>query len=452
MIMTKSYFRIGLLGLALTCTLGIGAKNNSLPGSGTDDEPYLIATYSDLKQIATDLTAIYSLTADIDATNSLNENSGAGWTPLGTSSTSSFSGKLHGHGHVISNLFINLPLADTGSNVGLFGYITAAAIDSVGVTNANITGNTNVGGLIGTSNGGTITNSFTTGSVTGTSFVGGLIGLTTASATSYSFSTAAVNVVSSGGGGLVGSNNYASTINYSYSTGKVTATGTSTSIVGGLVGFLGGTVSNSYSKSEIANGVAQVGGLVGTAFSNPMGAKSSIVNSYSIGKVNGTAATIGGLVGANPLTGTTVTNSYWNSETSGQTTSVLGTGRTAANLKLSSTFASWDFTNIWKIDTFNDGYPYLAWQKTTSTVTSVDNLSSVTPTVLILQKENGFVVKLANEKLLNSILHIYSAVGSEVYHQKITSELTDVNLPKGQYIGRVQKSTGESITFKTLVY
>ena len=448
--MTKTYLRIGFIALALTYTLGISAKNNSLPGSGTDDEPYLISSYSDLKLIANDLTSVYSLTADIDAAASLNENSGAGWSPLGTSSTSSFSGKLFGHGHVISNLFINLPLATTGSNVGLFGYIAAATIDSVGVTSANITGNSNVGSLIGFSNGGTITHSFSTGSVTGASYVGGLIGFTNASATSYSYSTAAVNVATTGGGGLVGSNNYASTINYSYSTGKVTGTGTSTAIVGGLVGFLGGTVSNSYSKSEIANGVDQVGGLVGTAFSNPMGAKSSILNSYSVGKVNGTAASIGGLVGSNPVPLTTVTNSYWDKEASGKPASVLGVGKTTAELKLSSTFTLWDFTNTWKIDTKNAGYPYLAWQTFNTSTGLSATKSSIN--LAVFNSANGFSVKVNNiDKFQGAKLNIYSIVGKLISQTVLTEQITDVQIGKGQYIGSVITKTGEKESFKVSV-
>ena len=58
---------------------------------------------------------------------------------------------------------------------------------------------------------------------------------------------------------------------------------------------------------------------------------------------------------------TTIHNSYWDIETSGQTTSGGGEGKTTAEMKQQATFIGWDFTNIWDII---EGvtYPYLRWQ------------------------------------------------------------------------------------------
>ena len=74
-------------------------------------------------------------------------------------------------------------------------------------------------------------------------------------------------------------------------------------------------------------------------------------------------------------TGGTVTNSFYDTTTSGKTDSGTqsnkGTGKTTAQMKTLATFTdtttsglstSWDFNNIWKIDTsgtVNGGYPYL---------------------------------------------------------------------------------------------
>jgi hypothetical protein len=44
-----------------------------------------------------------------------------------------------------------------------------------------------------------------------------------------------------------------------------------------------------------------------------------------------------------------VTDCFWDKETSGQTTSAGGTGKTTAQMKTLSTFteASWDFASVW---------------------------------------------------------------------------------------------------------
>jgi len=58
---------------------------------------------------------------------------------------------------------------------------------------------------------------------------------------------------------------------------------------------------------------------------------------------------------------TTIHNSYWDIETSGQSSSDGGEGKTTAEMKQQATFIGWDFTNIWDII---EGvtYPYLRWQ------------------------------------------------------------------------------------------
>jgi hypothetical protein len=62
------------------------------------------------------------------------------------------------------------------------------------------------------------------------------------------------------------------------------------------------------------------------------------------------------LVGWN--NGGTTTNSYWDIETSGQSTSDGGTGKTTAEMKTQSTYTNWDFVNIWAIKE-GVSYPYL---------------------------------------------------------------------------------------------
>jgi filamentous hemagglutinin family protein len=173
-----------------------------------------------------------------------------------------------------------------------------------------------------------------------------------------------VNIIgNSGVGALVGYNPHG-TVNRSYSTGSVSGT----TYVGGLVGDNNGTINDSYSLAAVS-GSDSVGGLVGYNGTSTNGA--SINRSYSTGSVNG-STNIGGLIGYQLLTGT-VTNSFWDTDTSGQTTSEGGTGLTTTEMKNLANFTTattangnvnpnWDFTNTWK--NF-DGYskPYLAWQQ-----------------------------------------------------------------------------------------
>src|SRR3989339_86776 len=142
-------------------------------------------------------------------------------------------------------------------------------------------------------------------------------------------------------GALVGYNN-GGTITNSYATGSVRGD----LRIGGLVGENTGTITNSYTTASVT-GVYHVGGLSGSNYG-------AITNSYATGRV--TAYFLqGGLIGWN--NGGTITNSYWDKETSGQTTSGGGTGKTTAEMKTQSTYIGWDFTNIWCMCT-ND-YPKL---------------------------------------------------------------------------------------------
>jgi len=67
-----------------------------------------------------------------------------------------------------------------------------------------------------------------------------------------------------------------------------------------------------------------------------------------------------------------VSNCFWDTQTSGQSSSAAGTGKTTAEMKTLSTFTSagWDFegeiangtNNYWDLSgSINNGYPYLSW-------------------------------------------------------------------------------------------
>ncbi len=303
-----------------TTALVIGGTSytviNSLGAAGS-------TTGTDLQGISGNLSGSYALGSNIDASATATWNAGAGFAPIGNSTTP-FIGTMDGLGHSISNLTINLP---TTNYVGLIGESgTASVIRNVGLIGGSVSGADYVGGLVG-QNYGTVNNNYLTGSVSGASNVsvnvGGLVGSNGGTVNS-SYITGSVSAsansatggVSVNVGGLVGSNG--GTVNNSYSTGSVSAASNNTAgdnfvNVGRLVGSNGGTVNNSYatgsvSSVSIAGGPLNVGGLVG--FNN----YGTVSNSYATGSVS-SEGNVGGLVGGND--GGTISNSYATGSVSG---------------------------------------------------------------------------------------------------------------------------------------
>ena len=169
-------------------------------------------------------------------------NSGTGWTPIGTHATR-YAGNFKGNGHIIDNLFISRS-GDT--HQGLFGVIASGArTETLGATNANVTGG-NFSGILFGANHGAIVACYTTGNVTGPSYVGGLTGWTGGSI-STSYSTAYVSGADRVGG-LVGTQSSTGSITNSYSTGRVNRSSGSATTIGGLLGstIAGAGVTASY--------------------------------------------------------------------------------------------------------------------------------------------------------------------------------------------------------------
>ncbi len=292
-------------------------------------------------------------------------NTGAGWSPI-----NNFAATFEGNGNTISGLFIN---RTTNMN-GLFGMVASTGkIRNVGLTGVNVTGGTQTGALAGT-NSGAISGSYAEGTVTttgdnggglaGDNSIGGMITASYAAVTVSGGASAerlgglvglnlatiqaryATGAVSGGAsaerlGGLVGLN--LATIQARYATGAVSG-GASSRDVGGLTGRNAHTVRASYAASA-ASGNERVGGLVGSTST-----ASAITASYSTGVVTSVltaggriVAVVGGLIGIN---NGTVTDSYWNTTTSGQAISDGGTGKTTGELQTptdyTGIYANWD--------------------------------------------------------------------------------------------------------------
>ena len=184
-------------------------------------------------------------------------STGEGWTPIGSPSKK-FTATFDGNGHVVSNLYIYRP---NDNNQGLFEWASNADIKNVGLENVDVTGDCNVGGLVGNGSNSIISNCYATGDVVGGGWVGGLVGEGSSSTISNCYATGSVTGTRtySNVGGLVGYGQNRIIISSSYSTGSVTGNNN----VGGLLGWSNyGTINNSYSTGTVT-GNANVGGLLG---------------------------------------------------------------------------------------------------------------------------------------------------------------------------------------------
>lgn len=356
---------------------------------------------------------------------------------------------LYGGGLIGSAKNIVINNSTTNGNIigrsyigGLVGDISKdynnlkASLISRSVSCGNISARNYVGGLLGYTNTAIITDSHSEVDISdGHLRVGGLCGNCRSIINSYA--TGDINTwggenfqsdpsyYASGIGGLAGSVSDGNIIN-SYATGDITLVPQDNNMslrVGGLIGYavLGYVPSmdivNSYARGNILiDGPAQhVGGLLGQS----MGAQ--VHNSYSTGNINisGDETYVGGLIGdvfyferrpdaptyIQDPTGVYSTHScYWNTETSGQSTSHGGFGRYTDDMTFeydSNTFISWDFVNVWAHDVDyneNDGYPYLLQnphlEKTSDKLENVGSSGSFYP--LILVSENGEIIETSN--------------------------------------------------------
>ena len=203
------------------------------------------------------------------------------------------------------------------------------------VSNAFVTGTViglnDVGGLIGNSNINTfVSGSYSRAAVIGSgNKIGGLIGSAYHAVVDRSFATGAVTAGNNSidVGGLIGWHDYGSLTDV-YATGPVTA-GTGAQFVGGLTGTNWVSVTRAYALGDVTAGAGSdsVGGLVGQNIGPGYG---TISMSYSTGQVSASGSTnVGGFVGNN--SGGVISNSYWDSHTSGQ---VSGFGADTGSISL----------------------------------------------------------------------------------------------------------------------
>lgn len=354
----------------------LGTKKTSLIHDGT----IYSAIYSaqDLQNISNDVKGYYLLMNDIDL-------EGITWQPIGNKSAP-FAGKLNADSHKITNLNLDT----TVDYAGLFGYMDTAEvknlelanvsikntrnytgalagivqnksiIDNVGVTSGSVEGKDSTGGLIGYSKGyshdaeAKVSNVYSLVNVTGTSKVGGLIGHNENTNLNNAYATGDVTGMLDEVGGLIGNNALNSYVENVFATGDVSGRKT----VGGLVGNqnsayvdtnLGGLIQNAYATGNVS-GEGNVGGVIGhnqDGIVNNVFALNGRLNSVdptTYGKAIGVGSgnnvfipeTMNGIGGTHSLTGLLT-----NEEVTSQ-----------------ETYAAFDFTNTWGMDS-ESGLPIL---------------------------------------------------------------------------------------------
>lgn len=255
----------------------VWAADGTLSGSGTEADPYLIASADDLKAFrdkvnAGERTACAKLTADINLNNEE-------WTPIGGNSgyaTEYYSGDFDGNGKTISNFSITKA---TYNFAGFFSYVKdSATIHDLKISKATISSSkNNVGGIVGTIIDGTIQNCSFDGAVTGTTkgYAGGIAGY------------------------LGNQKTTTPTIKNCANFGSISA-----GYAGGITGYakFSNPIQNCYNRGTIT-GQSRTGGIVGQ---NMNGAK--IDSCFNIGALSGTS--IGAISGFNGVT-SSIINCYW---------------------------------------------------------------------------------------------------------------------------------------------
>lgn len=290
-------------------------------GSGTESDPYQIATAEQLDQVRNHLDKSFILTVDVDLAGYEN------WEPIGTFQPVSsapedaenpdpemaFSGAFDGNGHSISNVKIDLP---TSFAVGLFGCDVGSesnlgSIHDLTVETVDVTGYYLAGGVVDLQHQNfTLENVALTGlnMVQGLQGVGGIVGTSFDTVKDCS-AIADITIIGDDGacaGVVVGGTDGGSLIDCTATGGSVTATGNSCWALGGVCGA-------PYSAPEITNCEAEnvtitasginnrlIGGLVGFTGTygedDPTSVTGCTVTSTTITVSAGTTC-VGGLVG-----------------------------------------------------------------------------------------------------------------------------------------------------------
>ena len=408
-----------------------------------------ISSYDDLNNIIRNDMASgktngsYYLTTDIVIPN------GAQWLPFGkkmdwagsnNANLTQFEGVFDGKGHSIINLTIdkNNPFEDVPANFynmsGLFSRLGYnAVVKNLGLENVNITGGTPSGGLAGVmfgngtsladkvdGTGVTIENVFVTGKITGNTEVGGIVGrsnncpLNTIRNCYVNAAVEAVNANNCWAGGIVGcmNNGWNLLLENVYAAGSVTSTG----YAGGLLGYTNNAATNNDQPFSLT-----VTGSVVVANTISGGTESKLFNCL-------------GLLDPSKVS---ITESWGRNDIG----VAGGDTRNPADFKSGFFYENtlgWNFMDIWKIETgWKYSYPVFIWQ-----VKDPSNINMPKDTQLWnVSGSNNAIEVTASAP---SFLSVYNVAGNEVFAAQV-SEYISIPVNQGIYILKLKSAGKESV-------
>ena len=177
--------RFGVFLITAALIAGMVGCDGFAPGPcpyGPPSENLEIQTWYDLDAVRHNLAGHHTLMNDLDSTTAGYEelasptaSVGKGWEPIGFFYEAPFRGSLDGGEYQIRDLFINRPHQDHA--VALFGCVyETGVIKDIGVVNFTVAGWVWVGALVGDNDGFVVNCYCTMGNVTGDWDVGGLVG------------------------------------------------------------------------------------------------------------------------------------------------------------------------------------------------------------------------------------------------------------------------------------
>lgn len=225
-------------------------------GNGTNGNPYIVSSCSQLTYLAYSSGAYFSLNQDLDCLS-------LGNAVIIGDATHIFTGVFDGQGHKIT-IAIDNP---TTTHTGLFRRSSGATIKNLWVDGSIINANANdVGGVLGLGDANTLISSVrSTVSISGTGHnYGGIVGFMQGNGVvSDSYWTGTINAQSTAGG--IAGFLYASYVDHAYSTGSVTTTADE---AGGIVGYMSSDsgVLTTFSAAHISL-TPNSGGIIGNLFS-----------------------------------------------------------------------------------------------------------------------------------------------------------------------------------------
>ena len=461
-------------------------------GDGSYGNPYHISTWQNLYWLSqNDVYYKYCIqTNDINFGDADPEiqtwDSLRGFDPIKLHS-------YHGKGYSIDSLYIYRPTENyvgflqstpnfsnidslilTNVNITGLDYVGGLSGSIFGIVNdchvsGNVAGERVVGGLVGVNNHDNsdayaeIRNSVSTCNVTGVDYIGGLAGISSA-AIYDSHSTNAIIQGDQYVGGLVGRGSWDMIDMAPYEILRCFAANEvrGSTNVGGFVGANSGIIQNCFSKGDVIveEGTdISCGGFCGQADAYYSG--QGIINCYSTGSViyNSSNPTDKGFLGEENGVAPVFQSNFFDNEKSNQLTDLnnAATGISTGEMQTEKTFTDggWDFVgettngieDIWYINgVTNGGYPFFYWMSTgivDNEQLTIDNYALHQNYPNPFNPETVISYSLQNNAQVN--LKVFNIAGKEVcnlVNQKQNKGLYEVsfdgnNLTSGMYFYRL---------------